>query len=65
MNDSISSWMIAGGPRTDEHDQRISHLVAIQEMHRLRKVEQPGLVERLRARFAGTTSTECLDSCVA
>jgi len=67
MNDSFASWMIAGGPRIDEHDQRtVSHLVAIREMRESASAAQPGLVARIRSRFAAPQATaDSLDCCPA
>lgn len=65
MHDNIAAWMIAGGSRTDEHDQRIGHLVAIREARRAARGERPSLVERLRARFGMPIATSAADCCAA
>ena len=65
MTDSLASWMIAGGPRADEHDQRVRHLVAIAEARRDRVTDRPRAIEWLRAWFTGGPTVQTLDCCVA
>ena len=62
---SIAAWMIAGGPRVDEHDQRVHHLVAIDDARRDGAAPRPAFIERLRSWFAGGSTVETLDCCVA
>jgi hypothetical protein len=65
MQETFASWMIAGGPFTDEHDQRIAHLVAIRERRQAERAERPGLLDRVRSRFGIASPAETLDCCVA
>lgn len=65
MTDSLASWMIAGGPRADEHDQRVRHLVAIAEARRGGAADRPTLTERVRSLFAGGPTVQTLDCCTA
>lgn len=68
-NDSLVSWMIAGGARFDEPDPRhLSHLVALRDARR-ESIRSIGPIAWLTARLAGrsapaaatavTSSTAC------
>jgi len=63
MTDSLASWMIAGGPRADEHDQRVHHLVAIAEARRERAAERPTSIQRFRSWFTGASTVRTPDCC--
>jgi hypothetical protein len=66
MPDSLASWMIAGGPRDDEHDQLAAHRLALREIRaKQRAVGRAAFVDRIRGRFAPAKPAESLDGCVA
>ena len=66
MHDNIAAWMIAGGLHAelqDGHETR--HRIAIRESRRAANAGRPGILDRLRLRFAARNDSATLDCCGA
>jgi hypothetical protein len=66
MYDNIAAWMIAGGIRSELPDRRQArHRIEIQEARRAARAGRPGILDRVRLRFAARNDSATLDCCGA